>query len=115
MTSQRPATVKTCPVPLYGGSVWLAKSIEDIQACVALLGGDPPPDKAAGLAYPCAYHKRSKVYLVGVYDGSISTLAHELAHTTFFILSDCGVPVEPGAHNEAFCYLLGHLMYRLHA
>lgn len=44
-------------------------------------------------------------YLVGVFDHRLSTLVHELAHTTFKILRDCNIPANVDGNQEAFCYL----------
>ncbi len=52
------------------------------------------------------------VYLVGVFDGKLATLVHELAHTTFKILRHCGIRADADAQ-EAFCYLQEWLFEQL--
>lgn len=46
------------------------------------------------------------IYLLGVFDGNPSTLAHEAAHIVFDICGSVGVDVVIGEANETFCYLL---------
>ena len=46
------------------------------------------------------------IYLLGVFDGRVSTLAHEAAHIVFDICRTVGVEIEAGRANETFCYLL---------
>jgi hypothetical protein len=53
------------------------------------------------------------VYLVGVFDGSEVTLAHELIHVCFGIAEDVGLTTEPGKANESFAYLHTALMVAL--
>lgn len=48
------------------------------------------------------------VHIVGVFDGSHATLAHELAHVVIKVLARVNIPVRPDT-SEAFCYLLDHL------
>ncbi|MEL4885704.1 hypothetical protein N6P31_01240 [Pectobacterium betavasculorum] len=45
-------------------------------------------------------------YMIGVFDGSVSTLVHECAHATFYCCNDVGVTVDTGSANETYCYLL---------
>lgn len=51
---------------------------------------------------------RQGVHLVGVFNGKVSTLVHELGHVTINILEWCGVPINSEC-SEAFCYLQDHL------
>lgn len=104
-----PKSVARIPVPIYGGTLWFAQSREDATICAALLEGEEPPDACAGLTYPWLQYKGKQVLLVMALAADIPTLTHELAHATFNILGYVGVAVSP-ANDEAFCYLLGHLM-----
>lgn len=50
-------------------------------------------------------------HLVGVFDGTIKTLAHEMGHATMDILNHARTGNYTEGHNqEQFCYLLGHLV-----
>ena len=53
------------------------------------------------------------LYLVGVYDKSISTLIHELAHVIFAIGEHVGIKAYDSS-GEPLCYLLGDLYDNLH-
>lgn len=46
------------------------------------------------------------IYILGIFDGSAATAAHEAAHIVFDICHSVGVSVECGKANETFCYLL---------
>lgn len=49
------------------------------------------------------------VYLIGVFDNSVSTLVHECAHVSFYVCSDVGVTTKPEDANETYCYLLDRM------
>jgi hypothetical protein len=49
------------------------------------------------------------IYMLGVFDGKLDTLVHELGHITLYVLDHVGIPVGPGDTSEAFCYLQGDL------
>ena len=49
------------------------------------------------------------LYLIGVFDNSISTLVHECAHAAFYCCSDVGVPIHTDQPNETYCYLLDRM------
>jgi hypothetical protein len=49
------------------------------------------------------------LYLIGVFDNSIITLAHECAHATFYCGSEVGVTVKTDGANETYCYLLDRM------
>lgn len=53
---------------------------------------------------------RRRSYVVGIFDNSLGTLSHELAHAVFYIMGDAGVDLKSGGTNETFCYMLGNLM-----
>lgn len=50
------------------------------------------------------------VHLLGVFDDSASTLAHESAHLVFDICETVGVDIEKGKANETFCHLLDKIV-----
>src|ERR1044072_6383802 len=53
-------------------------------------------------------YEKGSVYLVGVFNNAMGVLVHELGHTAFKILRDCGIPADYTAQ-EAFCYLIEYL------
>jgi len=51
----------------------------------------------------------AKILYIGVFDGEIGTLAHEMTHAGVFVLDHAGI--EAGASDgETLAYLIGHLM-----
>ena len=46
------------------------------------------------------------LFMIGVFDGDQGTLVHECSHLAFNLLDYVGVPVEAGASNEAYAYLI---------
>lgn len=110
MSSKIPKSVAQIPIPLYGGTIWFAQSIDDTKICASLLEAPAPPDAADGLSYPWFWYRNKRVLLTMLLGADTATLAHELAHVTFRILGYVNVPVENDGANEAFCYLIGHLM-----
>lgn len=50
------------------------------------------------------------LHIIAVFNGKLSTLAHECAHMAFDICSQVGVVVEPGRANETYCYLMSRLV-----
>jgi hypothetical protein len=96
-------------VPLYNQHLWVATTVADFNACRKFLGLTEVT-ACSGCACRMVNEKTGQLlYLAGVFEPSLATLVHELAHTTFFILDDLGIPVEGGENNEAFCYLLDAL------
>ncbi|WP_193098002.1 hypothetical protein [Burkholderia sp. Z1] len=100
-------------VPLFGGEVVVCKSRAEWAYAMRHYGQDDDSERFGGgramSLVDTATRQRS--YIVGVFDGSIGTLSHELAHACFYILDSAGVKVEDGGTNETFCYMLGHLMF----
>ena len=48
-------------------------------------------------------------HVVGIFDGTVSTLMHELAHVCFKVLEYCSIEVSAN-NSEVFCYLQEYLM-----
>ncbi|WP_288654648.1 MULTISPECIES: hypothetical protein [Pantoea] len=57
----------------------------------------------------CNESTGENLYLIGVFDQSISTLVHECAHATFYCCSDVGVSIRTDQPNETYCYLLDRM------
>lgn len=96
-------------VPLYGGRVVLVTSHKKWGECVIHLSKTKMRPTGAG-AHQC-FSKTTKkgfdeVHMVGVFDGQVSTLIHELSHCAFSICDGVGIPVREGESNEAYCYLI---------
>lgn len=99
-------------VPLFGGEVVLCRSRAEWAHAMRHYGqDDDSANFAGGRAMSLVDEKtRSHSYVIGIFDGSVGTLSHELAHAVFYILDSAGVKIENGGTNETFCYMLGHLM-----
>jgi hypothetical protein len=109
MPTKLPKSVARIPIPLYGGSLWVAQSIADTNICASLIGGETDIEGWEGLSYPLLSYRGHPVYLVGLKRPAVDVLAHELSHVTFKILHGAGVAVSP-KDDEAFCYLMQYLM-----
>ena len=96
-------------IPIYNGKVLLCLTREEWASIALAYDGEPDTENCKGLSIRYL-NEEGRTYVVGVFDGTIDTFAHELAHAAFRILGDVGVPVEDeGAANEAYAYLLGWL------
>jgi hypothetical protein len=99
-------------VPIFGGTVYLATSRKQLDKLTDRFDCERVGQYQGGCAIRIKHTKTGeRIYLAAVFDGTIATLAHELAHVTFFILSHVGVEIEEDGCNETFCYLLTHLMH----
>lgn len=56
--------------------------------------------------------KQRRLYIIGVFDGSITTLVHETGHATLDEAQYRGFDPCSG-NGEAFCYLQGYLFVKL--
>jgi hypothetical protein len=98
------------PVPIFGGKLVLCTSPQEWDALAAAFGDATGTDGCKGLAMRYDSEEHGRVYAAGVFDKAVDTLVHELAHATFFLLGDVGIPVASGEDNESFTYILGWLM-----
>lgn len=97
-------------VPVFGMEMWFCGDAKTFSACRSFLTHEPDASTSSGRCTVLSEKKTgATVYLVGVFDGCPSTLAHELAHACFFIMKEVGVEAREGEKNETFCYLLGDL------
>lgn len=97
------------PVPIFGGKVVLCTSSQEWDALAAAFSDATGTDGCKGLAMRYYSEEHGRVYAAGVFDKAVDTLVHELAHATFFLLGDVGIPVASGEDNESFTYVLGWL------
>lgn len=106
------ATLPLFDVPLFENSrIYLCRNKTQWQEAHQYLGAtaDKLDRKGATNTFQSLSGKKD-VHLLGVFDGTMSTLAHEAAHITFDICHLAGVEVETGKANETFCYLLDSIM-----
>ena len=57
----------------------------------------------------CSCDADAKAAFIGVFDGSVGTLAHEMTHAAMEILTHAGVKVT-GDNNEALAYLVSFMV-----
>ncbi len=92
----------------FGASIVFCFSLEDWRTEKRRYGIESD-DEFNGI---CAVVHGS-LYVIAVLDGSVCTLAHEIAHAVFFILGYVGVDTDAGEANETFCYLLENTMKKV--
>lgn len=56
--------------------------------------------------------KDRRTIMLGVFNGSAATLAHEASHVAFEICSIVGLPTPNDQTNETFCYLVQRIVER---
>lgn len=100
--------IKMLAIPVFGGRVGLCTTREEFMQALAYLSrstSDRDLAYAAGVTTGLQSPTSGRLYLVGVFDGTLRTLVHELAHVTFMLSDDIGIETDEGAR-EAFCYFL---------
>ena len=110
-TPKWPKPFKEFSVPLYGGRVYIFDNKDKARQAHEYLT-KKPTEAMTGAGRTTQFDNSDNgavSYVICVFDGKTCTLVHELAHLTFFILDRAGVPVDVGANNEAYCYLLDTL------
>lgn len=97
-------------VPVYGGLCSVHLTPEDFNKYrFDRFGGAPITRPACGRTSKISHADSSVEYVVGWFDGKVSTLAHEMAHVAIFALTRAGINVA-GEDGEPFCHLLDSLM-----
>lgn len=100
--------MKKIEIPLYGGTIQYTTSRKQFAKACAKLEEECDLDEYHGITIITATTK-GRLYLVGVFDKTPVTLAHEIAHVCFAALACVGVDARDST-GEAFCYLHSHLM-----
>lgn len=117
-----PKSARGCNIPLYGGQVVIVNTQDEYEQMQKWAGVFDPKQRSFGGGVCSSLEMVDKVtgapmnrpiYLIGVYDGTAVTLAHELIHACFFVMEDVGIETPAGEPNEAFAYLHTHLMSEL--
>ena len=98
-------------VPLYGGEVYLFKTISKLQSASRFLSSAADIDFSGLLGCVTYYTRNSngnRIYCVGVFDNSLTTLVHECSHVALSISETVGIkPTE--SCGEPFCYLIDNI------
>lgn len=91
----------------YSPVLLLVQTVDDWNAVCEFL--DIPETveegRAAGLTLHLCGRPKNKFIIVGVFDGSLKTLVHELAHAVMFVMEFIGTDPR-GEGQEAFAYSL---------
>lgn len=104
-----PTHIKRHKIPLYGGYLVVVRNRKDNKTVMDLFEEEAEKNDTAIGRTSQLYKGCVPYYLVSVYAGGTQCLIHELAHATFMVLANVGVPVTKSGHNEAYCYLLDAL------
>ncbi|MDN7541966.1 hypothetical protein [Burkholderia cenocepacia] len=98
------------PIPLYGGEVVLCRTRKEWDAVADKLGVSPDDTAfALGITHALESTDGGRIYMIGVFDGAIPTLAHELLHAAIATLDHVGIPINSDT-DEALTYLFDHLL-----
>lgn len=104
--------VPSYTIPLFeSATVYLCVTKEHFKQADIFLGGtgeDKPFNSGVAANYEDT-SSGSKVYVIGVFDESLSTLVHECAHVCFYVCSDVGLTTDPSDANETYCYMLDRM------
>lgn len=96
-------------VPLFeSGTIVFCRDFPEWQRLHQKLGVDVHDSDANGASHTMS-SENGVLHVIGVFNGKLSTIAHECAHMAFDICSRVGVDVEPGRANETYCYLMSRL------
>ncbi|MGK6418613.1 hypothetical protein ACFGD2_021320 [Citrobacter freundii] len=99
-------------IPLFHcANVYLCLSREEWHLATDALGCPRSDIKtlAGATRTYCNTETRENLYLLGVFNGDMATLAHECAHIAFYVCRDTGVAIREDGANETYCYLVGEL------
>lgn len=99
-------------VPLFNsGRIYLCKTMDEFGEVMNFVGLNS--DSVNSLNGLCRHFENEtsgeNIYVIGVFNGSESTLVHECAHAAFFICHDFGVKIESTAANETYCYMIDRM------
>lgn len=99
-------------IPLFeSGRVYLCATRKDwVRSHEALGARADMTDRRGGANTFKSADGGLDIHLLGVFDQSAATLAHESAHLVFDICDAVGIEVQSGKANEAFCYLLDKIV-----
>lgn len=107
-----PKPYRECGSGIFNSRVYLYVDREKHKQASAFLGAENVLP-CVGMSQPFQNEKDGgHVVIIGWFDNDVSTLIHEIAHTTFFILDGANVKITPDNH-EVFCYLQDYLFEHL--
>jgi len=89
----------------YPGVLWVAKTQKAFKRKHKILFYQEAEDVGYGKMVT-----NGEQYLI--YASSIPILVHELSHAVIYLFEHVGIPIDP-KNDEAFCYMLGHLVDKI--
>ena len=108
-----PKPYKESDTGIFSSRVYVYTNREKHKAALTYLGEVCASSPAVGAAQ--AFQNKvdgSHIVVIGWFDGVVSTLIHEVSHTTFYVLDSAGVLLTPDNH-ETFCYLHEYLFNKI--
>jgi len=104
---------KRVKVHLYGSHIFAFNNRKHFAKAADYLGTDLPQVGIDGLSVQLEHTENgSSIYLLGVFDGKLSTLVHEVAHIAHFVTARAGFDSGVG-NGEPYAYLIGHMFDKL--
>lgn len=103
-----------CPkvdIPLYGGTIFFYADVNEYKAACIAIGSDFN-GPCVGQFIAAENDSGSVIYLIGVFNNSLTTLVHEVCHVAISIIRRAGFRPENG-NGEPFCYLTDYLFQEL--
>lgn len=99
------------PIDPYGYDLNVFSNRDEFMEFIDSKKFDDPPTtsdvhNSNGFCFTPAEHN---AFIIGVFDGKISTLVHEISHAIISLFEYIEIPIND-ACSEAFTYLLGHLI-----
>ncbi|BDU72391.1 hypothetical protein [Mesoterricola silvestris] len=98
-------------VPLYGFKLHISLDIG--EASDFIQAHSPLQEEAlsdmAGISHSFLDKAGIRWWILGIFDGTYNTVAHEATHIAWKILETCGVKISPTNH-EAMAYLVGWIV-----
>jgi hypothetical protein len=96
-------------VDVYGAVVYVCSTRDEVNACLESLGADTEDHKASNVGISIEVEgESSAAHILGVYDKSLDTLAHEASHICDMILRRKGIVGD--VDTEVRAYLLGYVV-----
>lgn len=95
-------------IPLFNSGVAvLIQSIDDFNQLLKLNELEEIENDCLGCVIVIE-NEEYRIYAVGVFNDSLTTLVHELTHLSFYVYRDTAMSFDTDYTNEPFAYLTDH-------
>lgn len=95
-------------IDLYNVGVWMATSRKVYNQAMTYLKSECRAEGVAGRASYLLSDTGNSLFIVGVFDGGMDTLVHELGHTALQLCAFLNIDPS-AAQGEPFCYIQSFL------